>query len=137
MSFCASFVRTVMAYMNRKNPVQRAARNPFFLNVLPAAAKDPEKYQHWYVGTGKPGSGIMGINMIEALLKDALEGAGIDCKTEKYSAISLRKLMLQSGVDCQVPDLHLSWLAGHKSALQETLCSLCWDSSQSHGPGNS
>ena len=61
----------------------------------------------------------MGIHMLEKLVMDALKSAGVDCKLEKYSAISLRKSMLQSGVDCNVPDLHLSRLAGHKALVSK------------------
>jgi hypothetical protein len=113
------YARTVLEYQRRKNPAQRAPDAPFFLNVNPAAVKIPLQYQYWYVGSGKPGSGIMGIHMLESLLTVALEAAGVDCKLEKYSAISLRKSMLQSGVDCNVPDLHLSRLAGHKALVSK------------------
>ena len=113
------YVRTVLEYQRRKTPSQRAPDAPFFLNVNPAAVKNPMQYQYWYVGTGKPGSGIMGIHMLESLLTGALEAAGVDCKLQKYSAISLRKSMLQSGVDCNVPDLHLSRLAGHKALVSK------------------
>ena len=113
------YVRTVLEYQRRKTPAQRASEAPFFLNVHPAATKKPQQYQFWYVGSGKAGSGIMGVNMLERLVTDALETAGIDCKLHKYSAISLRKSMLQSGVDCNVPDLHLSRLAGHKALVSK------------------
>ena len=109
------YVRTLLEYQRRKKIQQKNPEAPFFLNVLAAAAKSPAQYNYWYVGTGQPGSGIMGIHTLEGLITEALEGAGVDCKTEKYSAISLRKSLMQSGVNCLVPDLHLSRLAGHKS----------------------
>ena len=112
-------VRTVLEYQRRKTPAQKAPDSPFFLNTNLAATKNPGQFQFWYVGTGKPGSGIMGIHMLEKLVMDALKAAGVDCKLEKYSAISLRKSMLQSGVDCNVPDLHLSRLAGHKALVSK------------------
>ena len=61
----------------------------------------------------------MGVHTLESLLQDALSLSGIDCKVEKYSPISLRKSLLQSGVDCNVPDLHLSWIAGHKNMFSK------------------
>ena len=112
-------VRTVLEYQRRKTAAQKAPDSPFFLNTNLAATKNPGQFQCWYVGTGKPGSGIMGIHMLEKLVMDALKTAGVDCKLEKYSAISLRKSMLQSGVDCNVPDLHLSRLAGHKALVSK------------------
>ena len=113
------YVRTLFEYQRRKSPAQQAPHVPFFLNVLPAAAKHPQQHQFWYVGTGEASSGIMGIHTIESLITDALEAAGVNCKIQKYSAISLRKSMLQSGVDCNVPDLHLSRLAGHKALVSK------------------
>ena len=113
------YVRTVLQYQSMKSSAQKGPQVPFFLNVFPAASKNPQKHQLWYLGTGKASSGIMGIHMLENLLTDALEAAGIDCKVQKYSAISLRKSMLQSGVDCNVPDLHLSRLAGHKALVSK------------------
>jgi U4/U6.U5 tri-snRNP-associated protein 3 len=107
------YVRTVMEYQSRKTEHQLRAEGPFFLTINQAAARNPEKFQYWYY------SGIMGVNMLKTLLTDALEGAGIDCKVEKYSAISLRKSMLQTGVDVGVPDMHLSRLAGHKSLVSK------------------
>ena len=113
------YVRTLLMYQNKKSLAQKGPKVPFFLNIYPAATKNPQQYQFWYIGTGKENSGIMGIHMLENLVTDALEAAGIDCKVEKYSAISLRKSMLQSGVDCNVPDLHLSRLAGHKALVSK------------------
>ena len=113
------YVRTLLDYQRRKSPAQQAPHVPFFLNVLPAAAKHPQQHQFWYVGTGEASSGIMGIHTIESLITNALEAAGVNCKIQKYSAISLRKSMLQSGVDCNVPDLHLSRLAGHKALVSK------------------
>ena len=113
------YVRTIMEYNRRKTPNQKKPDAPFFLNVLPAAVKDPERHEYWYVGTGERNSGIMGIHMLEALLGQALHKAGIDAKAEKISAISLRKGMLQSGTDCNVPDVHLSRFAGHKSLVSK------------------
>ena len=113
------YVRSLLEYQKRKTPAQRAADAPFFLNANPAAVKNPLQFQHWYVGSGKTGSGIMGVHMLESLVTVALQAAGVDCKLEKYSAISLRKSMLQSGVDCNVPDLHLSRLAGHKALVSK------------------
>ena len=58
----------------------------------------------------------MGKHTLENLLINALKAAGIDCSTEKYSAISTRKSMPQSVVDYGVPETHL---AGHKPLLSK------------------
>jgi hypothetical protein len=114
------YVRTIVAYMQRKTTAQKQPQAPFFLNVLAAAEKKPQQHEKWYVGTGARRSGICGINTLQSLLSDALEAAGIDCKAEKYSAMSMRKALLQTGVDCNVPDLHLSRLAGHKNSFSKS-----------------
>ena len=107
------YVRTVMEFQKRKTPAQLKPDSPFFLTLNQGAVQDPGRYQYWYY------NGIMGVHTVKALLTDALELAGIDCKVHRYSAISLRKAMLQSGVDCGVPDMHLSRLAGHKSLVSK------------------
>ena len=107
------YVRTVLAYQQKKTRAQLKPDSPFFLTINQRAAKDPDRFHYWY------NNGIMGEHTVSALLTDALELAGINCKVEKYSAISLRKAMLQSGVDCDVPDMHLSRLAGHKSLVSK------------------
>jgi hypothetical protein len=107
------WVRTVLAYQQKKTEAQLQPSLPFFLSVNQHAAHDPGAYHYWY------STRIMGVNTLLYLLTDALELAGIDCKIHKYSAISLRKSMLQSGVDCGVPDMHLSRLAGHKSLVSK------------------
>jgi hypothetical protein len=109
------YVRTVLEFLRRKSPQQKNPLAPYFLNSYPAAVMNPSQYPYWYVGNGDEQSGIMGIHTLESLLNNALELAGVNCKTEKYSAISLRKAMLQSSSDCDVPDLHISRIAGHKS----------------------
>ena len=107
------YVRTLVEYQKRKTPAQLKPDSPFFLTVNQRAVQDPGRYQYWYY------NGIMGVHTVKTLFTDALELAGIDCKVHKYSAISLRKSMLQSGVDCGVPDMHLSRLAGHKSLVSK------------------
>ena len=115
------YVRTVMEYQRRKTPAQLKPDMPFFLTLKQRAVQDPGHYHYWY------NHRIMGIHMLQGLLTTALELAGIDCKVEKYSAISLRKSMLQSGVDCEVPDMHLSRLAGHKSLISKRAYIRCPD----------
>ena len=115
------YVRTVMEYQRRKTPAQLKPDMPFFLSLNQKAVQDPGHYHYWY------NHRIMGIHMLQGLLTTALELAGIDCKVEKYSAISLRKSMLQSGVDCEVPDMHLSRLAGHKSLISKRAYIRCAD----------
>ena len=52
---------------------------------------------------------------IEKLLTKALAKAGVDCKKEKYTATSARKVMLAGGQDAGVPDTILGRKAGHRS----------------------
>ena len=49
----------------------------------------------------------MGKHTIGKLLINALTKAGIDCKAEKYTATSARKLMLDGGLDCGIPQVIL------------------------------
>ena len=116
-NFC--YIRSFMVYMGRKTRAQSNPKAPFMLNAKQSAVKNPEKEQFWYIGTGEEGSGIMGDHTLEKLVTNAMTKAGVDCKLEKYSAISTRKCLMQSGVDCGVPDVHISRLAGHKSVLSK------------------
>ena len=109
------YVRTLLEYDEKKTPQQKHPDSPYFLNCKQSAVLNPSAEKFWYIGKGKESSGIMGKHKLESLVTDALSAAGIDCKLEKYSAISTRKALLQGGVDAGVPDTHLSRLAGHKS----------------------
>ena len=57
----------------------------------------------------------MGVNTITSLLKNALEGAGVDLRNQKITASSSRKNLVQAGADSQVPGHWLSKYMGHKN----------------------
>ena len=69
----------------------------------------PEFEPIWYI------DGRMGENTLAKLLPNALEAIGVDVKSEKISAYSARKNLIQGGADKLVPGEFLSKIAGQKN----------------------
>ena len=113
------YVRIIQYYQQKKRPEQLDEKAAFFLNPNNKAVRNPQAFQYWYIGTGLTGSVRMGEAQIQKLLKSALTNAGVDVEIEDYSAISVRKAMIQSGVNANVPPLHIKRLAGHKSDISQ------------------
>ena len=61
----------------------------------------------------------MGINRMPELIKEALEEAGVDVSAEEISAISVRKAMIQCGVDANMPPVNIARIAGQKSLASQ------------------
>ena len=106
------YVRAIEEYQRRKTPEQRASDLPFFLNPNPRAMKNPQGHK-WY------SSIPMGINRMPELIKEALEEAGVDVSAEEISAISVRKAMIQCGVDANMPPVNIARIAGQKSLASQ------------------
>ena len=112
------YVRTIVAYQEKKKPEQRKGNAQFFLNPNPHAQENPQKYS-WYMGDGLAPGRQAGIHHLERLMTDALEAVGVDCKAEGYSAYSVRKSMFQGGADGNVDDITLSRYGGQKSIVSK------------------
>ena len=112
------YVRTIVAYQEKKKPEQKRDNAQFFLNPNPHAQDNPEKYS-WYMGDGLAPGRQAGIHHLERLMTDALDAVGIDCKAEGYSAYSVRKSMFQGGADGNVDDITLSRYGGQKSVVSK------------------
>ena len=106
------YVRAIAEYQRRKTPEQRGDGVPFFLNPNPRAVKKPLGHK-WYSTVP------MGINRISELIKEAMEEAGVDVQNEDISAISVRKAMIQSGVDANMPPVTIARMVGHKSLVSQ------------------
>jgi len=102
-------VRTLMEFQRRKTKEQLAPEAPLFWNISKAAREAPSKYLVWF--KKQP----MGRHTISMLLTNALTRAGVNCKTEKYSASSSRKVQLDGALDAHVPEVLLGKLAGQRS----------------------
>ena len=102
-------VRTLMEFQRRKSGVQLAPEAALFWNINEAARKNPEKCQKWFK------TQAMGVHTIAKLFTNSLTRAGIDCKAERYTASSSRKVQLDGGLDNGVPEVLLGKLAGQRS----------------------
>ena len=102
-------VRTIMEYERRKKKIQKSHNCPFLLGVNQQARSNPDGTLYWYINSP------MGVNTITSLLKNALEGAGVDLRNQKITASSSRKNLVQAGADSQVPGHWLSKYMGHKN----------------------
>ena len=102
-------VRTIMEMMRRKTERQCLPDAKFWWNVKESARMDPMAHEKWFKNNHA------GKHSIEKLLTNALAKAGVDCKKEKYTATSARKVMLDGGQDAGVPDTILGRKAGHRS----------------------
>ena len=102
-------VRTLMEFQRMKSGAQLAPGAALFWNINEAARKNPEKCQKWFKNQA------MGVHTIAKLFTNSLTRAGIDCKAERYSASSSRKVQLDGGLDCGVPEVLLGKLAGQRS----------------------
>ena len=102
-------VRTLMEFQRRKSGVQLAPEAALFWNINEAARKNPEKCQKWFKNQA------MGVHTIAKLFTNSLTRAGIDCKAERYTASSSRKVQLDGGLDNGVPEVLLGKLAGQRS----------------------
>lgn len=102
-------VRTVVEFQRRKTENQKLPEKRFFWNVNDVVRKNPGGYEKWFKNC------FMGRHTVEKLLTNALSKAGIDCKKEKYSATSARKVMLDGGQDAGIPQTILGRMAGQRS----------------------
>ena len=102
-------VRTLMEFQRRKSGAQLAPDAPLFWNINEPARKNPDKCLKWF--KNQP----MGVHTIAKLFTNSLTRAGIDCKVERYSASSSRKVQLDGGLDVGVPEVILGKLAGQRS----------------------
>ena len=98
-----------MEYEKRKKKIQKSHNCPFLLGVNQQARSNPDGTLYWYINSP------MGVNTITSLLKNALEGAGVDLRNQKITASSSRKNLVQAGADSQVPGHWLSKYMGHKN----------------------
>jgi hypothetical protein len=102
-------VRTIMEMMRRKTEKQCLPDAKFWWNVKESARLDPLAHEKWFKNNHA------GKHSIEKLLTNSLAKAGVDCRKEKYTATSARKVMLDGGQDAGVPDTILGRKAGHRS----------------------
>ena len=82
---------------------------PFLLSVKPTAEANPEDEPYWYTNNR------MGINTISKLFKEVCEKVGLNPLKDKISATSIRKGMVQNGVEADVPGPFLSKMLGQKN----------------------
>ena len=103
------YVRTIGEMQRRKTMRQKEPQASFWWNIKPSAKENPEAEEFWYKNNP------MGIHNVEKLLINGLTKAGIDCKKEKYTGTSARKVMMDGGLDAGIPEIILGRMAGQKS----------------------
>ena len=117
-------VRTLLVFNRRKTEEQRQPDQPFMMSIKQSAQAAPKEQQYWFTKQR------MGLHRIAQLLPDACREVGIDPKAERYTNTSIRKTLLEGGVEQGVPHIILSRVAGHKNA--NSLQSYVQGSKKSH-----
>ena len=92
-----------------KKTEAQLAPNMYFLSATMPGIKNPANCSFWYKNQR------MGRGMVGGLLKAQLKAAHVDVNGKKISNISIRKSMMDAGMENNVPGAYLSALAGQKA----------------------
>ena len=83
-------VKMILEYQRRKPEKSRDKDCWFFLGVSHFARQNPELHPVWFTPIQ------MGRNTLQKLLKEAMKKTGVDVTSEKITATSSRKQMIQA-----------------------------------------